>query len=155
MGSRSNRPKTCRYSTGRSSIHVVYVMPGCHHAGLVKGVLICSPEDCKTCLHYEKDEGKEITLKKNRTLLVELTERYTAADYETTYAPIKKRQCKYCKYFGGTKDYAKNSMCDYILMTGKIRPCDPADCVSAGIFEKPKSKRKQSPLPTMIVKRWQ
>ena len=58
---------------------------------------------------------------------------------------LKAKQCTKCKYksflSGNTKGYeAARITCDYILITGHSRGCDPRDCVEMGIFQPGKKK---------------
>ena len=53
---------------------------------------------------------------------------------------LKQAQCIKCKYFAmagvGNEENVSNKTCDYILIVGHSRGCDPRDCVNAGIFKK-------------------
>ena len=43
----------CLHRIGTGSCDIVYVDTGCPHAGLCRGVLICTEHDCRPCLHKE------------------------------------------------------------------------------------------------------
>ena len=56
--------------------------------------------------------------------------------------------CRYCRYFSGA-GFKVNDMvnhyCEYIMITGKRRPCHFMDCVEKGVFKpvmKPGKKKK-------------
>ena len=49
---------------------------------------------------------------------------------------IKRRHCIGCAYFTGpkTKVSLNDMHCDYLLITGKIRPCLPGKCKQKGVW---------------------
>ena len=50
-------------------------------------------------------------------------------------AAIKRRNCIGCVYFTGPKTSSNlyDRHCDYLLITGKIRPCLPGKCKQKGV----------------------
>lgn len=57
---------------------------------------------------------------------------------------IKIHQCSKCRYYSklSPSAYKTNATCDYILIEGHSRGCDPRDCIENGFF---KTKSKISP----------
>lgn len=57
---------------------------------------------------------------------------------------IKTYQCSKCRYYSKLSPgaYKTNATCDYILIEGHSRGCDPRDCVKNGLF---KRKSKSDP----------
>ena len=60
----------------------------------------------------------------------------------------KQNVCVNCEFFsregvGNSGKNVSNKTCDYLLITGHSRGCDPRDCVSAGIFKKRKKNYKR------------
>ena len=51
-------------------------------------------------------------------------------------AAIKRRNCIGCAYFTGSKTSSNlyDRHCDYLLITGKIRPCLPGKCKQKGVW---------------------
>ena len=51
-------------------------------------------------------------------------------------AAIKRRHCIGCAYFTGPKTSSNlyDRHCDYLLITGKIRPCLPGKCKQKGVW---------------------
>ena len=51
-------------------------------------------------------------------------------------AAIKRRHCIGCAYFTGPKTSSNlyDGHCDYLLITGKIRPCLPGKCKQKGVW---------------------
>lgn len=63
-------------------------------------------------------------------------------------AAIKRRHCINCAYFTGPKTSSNlyDRHCDYLLITGKIRPCLPGKCKQKGVWvdvDTGKIKRKK------------
>ena len=51
-----------------------------------------------------------------------------------------KKVCMKCQHYSGSY-YKGDGHCNYILDTGRSRPCSYVDCVEAGVFL-PKSRKK-------------
>ena len=59
-----------------------------------------------------------------------------------------KEVCSRCIYFtAGSKHHYLKSSCDYLLITGRARPCAAMDCVKEGVFRPLKTMRRKSPMP--------
>lgn len=52
----------------------------------------------------------------------------------------KNRYCKHCRYSVSLS--MEGIACYYLVYTGHRRPCDPEDCVEAGVYERKKRKKK-------------
>ena len=61
---------------------------------------------------------------------------------------LKKHQCAKCHYYSTLNKgaYRTNATCDYILIEGHSRKCDPRDCIVKGRF-KPKNRKKNPKMP--------
>lgn len=54
------------------------------------------------------------------------------------------QDCQYCKYSEG--GYRDEKICNYIGITGKIRPCLPGKCRQAGVWKEKRKTRKRKRL---------
>lgn len=56
-----------------------------------------------------------------------------------------KKDCLYCKYSNALNSSKSptNITCNYICMTGHMRPCLPGKCREAGVFKKVKRQDKE------------
>lgn len=50
------------------------------------------------------------------------------------------RKCRYAGITGATQ--SRVTSCDYILITGRIRPCCPVECMKEGVFLQADGKRR-------------
>lgn len=50
------------------------------------------------------------------------------------------QDCQYCKYSEGC--CRNDKLCNYIGITGKIRPCLPGKCRQSGVWKEKKRNRK-------------
>ena len=139
---RADRPKTCYYAISCPGIHVVYVTPGCPHGEMIKGTLVCSPDDCRSCLHYYRANDQEKQLRDN---IARGGTRIDGLDQ------IKKVQCAECEY-SGTAGSAIT--CDYVIITGSVRPCTITECKDAGIYRKRKTEKVRGRGKDIAVKCW-
>jgi hypothetical protein len=86
-----------------------------------------------------RDWSKGLTEKENE---------YMKSLDDKKIAAIKRRHCINCAYFSGPKVGSNicDRHCDYILITGKTRPCLPGKCKQKGVWvdkEGGKIKRKK------------
>ena len=65
---------------------------------------------------------------------------------ETEAFERRKKVCARCVYH--------STSCDYLLMTGRIRPCAAADCVKAGVFRPVKTKHRAIAARPFLHIRW-
>ena len=64
---------------------------------------------------------------------------------EAEIREVKMKWCNKCYYrskINGESCYSSSFTCDYILIVGHSRGCDPRDCVEKGVY-KPGGKIKQ------------
>lgn len=65
------------------------------------------------------------------------------------------KPCSTCRYHGtfhsGGRSHQQYSHCNYLLQTGRLRPCDPMECKAAGIYKEAKngSRPPRRPFRTM------
>jgi hypothetical protein len=55
--------------------------------------------------------------------------------------------CRYCGYSDGIKE---GRLCNYIGVTGKIRPCLPGECRQKGVFISRKELKKKKKRPFVV-----
>jgi hypothetical protein len=74
-----------------------------------------------------RDWSKGLTEKENE---------YMKSLDDRKIASIKQRHCTGCAYFAGQKTSSNihDRHCDYLLITGKIRPCLPGKCKQKGVW---------------------
>ncbi len=46
----------------------------------------------------------------------------------------RKNDCRHCIYLAGTKDIRSGTYCNYLGITGHIRPCFAGECRGKGVF---------------------
>ena len=67
----------------------------------------------------------------------------------TEISNLKRVQCVKCDYYSKTAGtWNTNATCDYILMEGHSRGCDPRDCIENGLFKK-KSRKSRVKRPVL------
>lgn len=52
----SNKHKTCKHVISNGSF-AVYVDTECKQAHMIKGILVCTPAECRNCEYYEGREN--------------------------------------------------------------------------------------------------
>ena len=64
---------------------------------------------------------------------------------ESEINAVIRKDCSKCRYSAasctGTKNGAGRITCNYILITGKMRPCRPGACRKSKVFKQKKGKR--------------
>lgn len=68
---------------------------------------------------------------------------------QETEAEASKRRKKVC-----ARCIYHNTICDYLQITGRLRPCAAADCVKAGVFRPVKTMRKTISESPFLHIRW-
>lgn len=64
---------------------------------------------------------------------------------------LKRVQCVKCDYYSKTEGaWNVNATCDYLLIEGHSRGCDPRDCAEKGFF-KPKTKKSRAKRPALSL----
>ena len=68
--------------------------------------------------------------------LTEKENEYMRSLDDKKIAAIKRRHCIGCAYFQGPKASSNlyDRHCDYLLITGKVRPCLPGKCKQKGVW---------------------